>query len=235
MTVTNTLARGTKFYIDTGGATFVELEEINSHTHTASAADADTTTYSDAGRKSHMKASRGDQFGASGLYAEDPDTGERPPGQAAVEAWALKIGPESVQRFRVVSPGGVVREFDATATVNIGGGSNDTPDAWAATITVTGAISNSGAIAVLAAPTTAAGTTANASSVISFSQAGTATEYEVVIYAGSDEVKRVRSSAKPIYVGGLTNGTAYTAKARSRNAGGWSPLSSASSAFTPTA
>ncbi len=230
MAVTTNLARGTTFYVDTGGGTWVQVLGVSNVSHTASASDADTTTFDSAGRKTHLKASRGDAFTISGFALEDPDNGDRDAGQEAVEAWAQQIGPDSVQAFRVVSPGGVVREFDGTATVNLGGGGNDAPNAWSATVTVTGAIDNSGAIAVLSAPTSVSGSNASGFTLVSFTQSGTATEYEVVIYSGSDEVKRVRSSAKPVHV--VLSSGSYTAKARSRNAGGWSALSSASSTIT---
>lgn len=231
MAVTECLARGFDFELNTGGGTWVAVEGINTWSHAPQANDADVTTFDDEGRMAHLKASRGDQFTLNGLYQEDPDTGARAAGQLAVEEWAQEIGPESIKNFRVTSPGGVEREFACSATVTSGGGGNDDPNAWSVAIMVSGAVTRSDAAALPSAPTSISGTNGNAHSVISFTATGT--EFEVVVYAAGDEVARVRSSAKPVYVGGLTNGTAYTAKVRARNAAGWSALSVASSAFTP--
>jgi len=143
MPVTEVLARGFVFEVDTGvpaTPTWVAVGGINSWSHSPQANDANTTTFDDEGRMSHMKASRGDQFTISGLYQEDPADGSRDPGQEAVEAWADEIGPASRKLFQITSPGGVVKTFSATAAVTSGGGGNDDPTAWSAAVTVDGAI-----------------------------------------------------------------------------------------------
>lgn len=231
MAVTECLARGFTFELNTGGSTWVAVEGANTWSHAPQANDADTTTFDDEGRMSHIKASRGDQFNINCLYKEDPDTGARAPGQLAVEEWANKIGPDSIKPFRITSPGGVSREFAASATVTSGGGGNDDPNAWSVAIVVSGPVTRSDAVALPSAPTSVVGSEDDTFTIVSFT--GTALEYEAVVYAAGVEVKRVRSSAKPVLVPGLTNGTAYTAKVRMRNAAGWSALSTASSAFTP--
>lgn len=145
MAVTEVLARGFTFELNTGSEAvpnWVAVGGINTWSHSPQSNDANTTTFDDDGRMSHMKASRGDQFTLNGLYQEDPDDGSRDPGQEACEAWADEIGPASRKQFRITSPstGGAVKTFTATATVTSGGGGNDDPAAWSCAMTVDGAI-----------------------------------------------------------------------------------------------
>ena len=237
MAITECLARGFTFELNTEGSTWVAVEGLNTWAHAPVANDADTTTFDDEGRMAHLKASRGDSFTLSGLYNEDPSTGSRATGQAAVEAWAALIGPDSIKNFRITSPGGNTKTFAASASVTNGGGGNDAPNAWSVVVTVSGSITDSSVPAVPATPTSVSGTTGDDTfTIVSFTTStGSPTAYEVVIYDAGVEELRVTSSAKPVYVPGLTNGTAYTAKVRAYNAGGWSALSTASSAFTPAA
>lgn len=146
MAVTECLARGFDFELNTGtigDPVWTEVGNINTWSHSPVSNDADTTTFSDEGRMTHMKASRGDEFTISGLYLEDPDSGDRDPGQEACEAWANEVGPDSVKQFRITSPGGNVRTFLATATVTNGGGGNDDPNKWECAMKVTGTITAS--------------------------------------------------------------------------------------------
>lgn len=143
MAVTEILARDWEFHLNTGtvGApVWTEVKGINTWSHAPASADADTTTFDDEGRRSHMKASRGDAFTLTGLYQEDPADGSRDPGQEAVEAWADELGPDSLKQFRITSPGGTTKTFLASAQVTTGGGGNDAATAWSVAITVSGAI-----------------------------------------------------------------------------------------------
>ncbi len=235
MTENSILARDYTFELDpTGEGDWVEIEEINTWTPAPVGNDADVTTFSDQGHLAHLKASRGLGITLAGIQGYDIVTHERAAGQVAVEAWGALMGPDSVKPFRITDPYGSTKTFNATALVTSGGGGNDAPSAWTVVVTRSGATAEDTLPAVPATPTSPAGTTANASSVVSFTTStGTPTLFEVVIYAGSTEITRVQSTANPVYVPGLTNGVAYTAKVRARNAGGWSALSAASSAFTP--
>lgn len=148
MAATEVLARGFVFELNTGTVAvpvWTAVGGINSWSHSPVANDADTTTFDDDGRMSHMKASRGDSFTLNGLYQEDPDDGTRDAGQEAVEAWADEIGPASRKQFRISSPSTVptVKTFMATATVTAGGGGNDDPTTWSVVVTVDGAITTS--------------------------------------------------------------------------------------------
>lgn len=147
MTVTVDIpARDWTFELNTGteaAPVWLEVERVETWSHSPTSNDANTTNNDDGGRLSHYKSSRGDQFTLSARYAEDPATGARLPGQEAVEAWAQLVGSASKKQFRITSPGGNVKTFQATATVTQGGGGTDDPTAWQVVITASGAITSS--------------------------------------------------------------------------------------------
>lgn len=214
---------------------FVEIGGLNKWAHKPSAKDAETTKFSDAGRQSHMKASRGDEFTLSGLLGvTEDDLDERDPGQLEVESASTDVGRASRHQFRCTrDEDGATRTFMATCTTVIGGGGNDDPDMWEATLTVTGAISDSSAPAVPDVPTSVAGTNATAGTLVSWTDgAGSPTQYEVVVTnsAGDTVLATVRSDATPVWVP-VSSGS-RKAKVRSRNAGGWSQFSSLSASIT---
>lgn len=241
MTVTECLARDFTFEVNTGthgSPVWVGINGINTWSHSPTKNDADTTTFDDDGRMSHLPASRGDGFGIQGLYHEDPETGERDAGQAACDAWAQGIGPvDGIREFRITSPAGNTRTFEASASVTSGGGGNDDPNAWSCDMTVTGAITSSDVSDVPVAPTSPTGVAGDTSILVSWSGPSSGSPflaYEAVAYVSGTEVARVLSSTEPIYIGGLTNDIAHTVKVRALNAYGWGPLSVASSNITPT-
>lgn len=118
----------------------VIVNGLNSLTHSPSSSDADTTSFDSEGRSEHMKAERGDSWTLAGFYLEDVATGDRDPGQAAVEALAQLIGPSSLGVFKITSPGGNTITFSASAEVTLHGGGNNDAAAWQATIVVSGAV-----------------------------------------------------------------------------------------------
>lgn len=143
MTATKILARdhGKQWEINTGTSqspTWTRIKGLNSWSPSPSKNDADTTGFDDDGWTAHMVASRGGEFTLSGHYLEDPDTGDRDPGQEAVETLANAVGYDSLKEFRFTSPGGIQISFSASASVTSGGGGNDDPSAWEATLTVSG-------------------------------------------------------------------------------------------------
>jgi len=143
MAVTKVLARDYVFELNTGTdavPVWTEVKGVNTWSHSPQANDADTTTFDEAGRLSHLKASRGDEFGLQGLILEDVATGDRDPGQEACEAWGREIGPASLKQFRITSPGGSTITFHASATCTVGGGGNDDPSAWEVSMVASGAI-----------------------------------------------------------------------------------------------
>ncbi len=238
MTVTKYLARDCLFEVNngtSGSPDWLEVKGLNTWSRTTTKNDADTTTFDEDGRMSHLPASRGDGFGLQGLALEDPDTGAKDPGQEACEAWAKKIGTDGIQQFRVTTPGGFVMTFDASADVKVTGGGKDDPTGWTCDMVVTGAITTSDDLALPGAPSGVDGTAMNDALLVTWTD-GTGSDiigYEAVAYVSGAEVARVYSDSKPIYIGGLAE-VAHTCKVRALNATGWGPLSTASTADTPS-
>ena len=87
-----------------------------------------------------MKAERGDSWTLAGFTLEDVLTGDRDPGQAAVEAFALAIGQDSLKEFQITSPGGNTITFSASAEVTLGGGGNNDAATWQAVVEVSGPV-----------------------------------------------------------------------------------------------
>lgn len=242
MPITKQLARQYKFEINDGTESvpdWVVITGVNTWAHNPSKSNADTTTFDEEGVESHLPASRGASYTFGGLVKYDATTGDRDPGQAAVARAAVKIGPEGLVQFRITEPGAAGDQFTFWASVSntVGGGGNNDPSAWSVTVDVSGAITVTSGKALPAAPTAVAGTTDDEQSIVSWTDgAGGPFElYEVAVLDDGDEVDRIQSSAKPVLVAGLDNGTAYTFQVRARNSKGWGPLSTASSPVTPTA
>lgn len=130
-------------YGTTGGESWTPIGGLNSLTPSPSTNRADTTDYDAQGVAEHMVMERGSSFSLAGFYLEDAETGERDPGQAAVEAVGRRVGLDSFGRFRLTSPGQNVDTFLGSVEVTSGGGGHNDPAAWSATITVSGAVSHS--------------------------------------------------------------------------------------------
>lgn len=136
-------ARDWDFHINTGTAgapTWVVVGGLNSWSHSPEKTSANTTVFADAGRRSHMPITRGDKFTLQGLFSEDTGDGSRDAGQAAVEAAGAAVGLAGIKQFKITSPGGTVKTFDASYNVTIGGGGDDAPTTWQVEIEVDGAI-----------------------------------------------------------------------------------------------
>ena|SRR5690606_16335037 len=143
MAVTKILARGWTFSINTGDdvtPVWTPVKGITSFTPTQQKNDADTTDFDDQGAMAHIVASRGLQFACEGFHLEDPATGERDPGQEAVEALADAIDADSLGSFQLESPGGNIWQFLASAQVNAPGGGVDDAAQWNVTLTSSGTI-----------------------------------------------------------------------------------------------
>lgn len=136
-------ARDWTFEINTGTAgspTWVAVAGINTWSHSPSKTDADTTTNDDDGVDSHMPIRRGHSFTLQGLFKEDPSDGTRDAGQEAVETAGNSVGTAGIKQFRITSPGGTTRTFDASYDVTFGGGGQDDPTTWQAVVKASGAI-----------------------------------------------------------------------------------------------
>lgn len=148
MAITKFLARDLSIFISTSAGsdssvgneddTWLEILGLNSLTHAPSTSRADTTEFDSNGRDEHLIASRGETWTAAGFTLEDVETGERDPGQEAVEASGRLVGPAGMAYYKVVSPGGNAIYFQASAEVTLSGGGTNDAAAWQAVITVNG-------------------------------------------------------------------------------------------------
>lgn len=229
------LARDYTFEVNDGTISvpdWVEVGGLNTWSHSPSSGDADTTKFYDAGRNSHMKASRGDEFSFSGFRSLDAAITARDPGQLICEAWGNAVGRSSRKQFRITEDDtSETKVFLATASVTQGGGGNDDPSSWELSLTVTGAIATSSLPAVLAAPTISP-TGGTGEITVDFTYSGTPTQYEVVAVNASTEVlvDTFVSTHEPVYCPLVAAN--YKVKGRVRNAGGWSDYSALSSSTT---
>jgi hypothetical protein len=236
MATTKILARDFDFHLNTGTIgvpVWTEINGINSWSHSPTGNDADTTTFDEDGRMSHLKASRGDSFTLDGLYLTDVGPFTRDAGQAAIAAWADEIGPDSLKQFRITNPDTTTLVFLASATVTAGGGGNDDPAAFTVNLTVSGAVTNSGTTAKPAAVTSVVGTAlTDAASVTWTDGSGSPYGYEVTAYDDADDsvVATINTDTKPAYFSGLTTGDDIYFKVRARNSAG---LGVASAESTP--
>lgn len=239
MSITDTLARDDgAFDINTGtkeAPVWTPIGGLNSWSPSPQKNDADTTKFSNQGWQSHLPASRGLEHTISGLVQVDPSTGDRDPGQAAVETLATKMGPDGIGQFRHTMTGGTVNTFEASVNVTRGGGGNDDPSAWEATLLMSGPPTTVLAAAVPGKPTGVTGTDMEDAALIEWTNStGDPSLFEVRIYDDQDAlVESIITSSQPLYVE-LDPGD-YTAAVRAQNAAGWSDLSDASSEFTVTA
>lgn len=149
MAVTEILAQDWDFYIDTTGAgNYVAIGGITSMTVNGPTAQrADTSTKDDEGWEKHIVALRGKSITLKGLHQEDPLTGERDPGQLAVEIAAQQVGDsgqydytqDSIVKFKIEGPGdNQVEEFAGSVEMGDALGEYTEAGQWACTITYAG-------------------------------------------------------------------------------------------------
>jgi len=131
------LARGWILEVYDGG--YIPVNGLSTFTFDGTKNDADTTSFEDSGWQTHLVASRSRSIGFEAFYLEDPDDGGRDPGQEAIEALADQIGQDSLTAFRLTSPAGTIREFNASANVSGVGGGKDDPTGFSGTLNVSGA------------------------------------------------------------------------------------------------
>lgn len=145
MAVTKIPARDFTIEIDTaypGTPAWTPIGGLNSLTPSPTTNRADTTDFDSNGVAEHLVMERGLEFTISGHHLEDALTGDRDPGQAAVEVLARAVGLAALGSFRVTSPGGNVDAFLASAEVTPAGGGHNDPAAWSAKLTISGAVSH---------------------------------------------------------------------------------------------
>lgn len=138
MAVTKVLARGWKLEIAGTDDTFTQIKGLASISFSNGKNDTDTTDFDSEGVQEHIVASRSQEISAEGFYLVDKKTGNRDEGQEAVETLAEQIGPESIGQFKITSPAGKAKLFNASANIGDVGGGNDDATSWGVTLTVSG-------------------------------------------------------------------------------------------------
>ncbi len=133
------LGRGWKTEINTTGSTFVEIKGVNEHSLSFDSADADITTKESGAWSEHIIARRSMEISLKGFRLED-ENGVRDPGQVAVEAAAVLTDYASLKNFKTTSPGGEVREYAGTVSLDDLGGSIDEGQSWGCTIKQSGPV-----------------------------------------------------------------------------------------------
>ena len=134
------LARDFLYEIESSDGQYTPIRGLTDVSTSPTKNDADTTDYDTGGWVSHLVASRGYALTLSGQRVEDPYTGERDPGQEAVEVAALSTGYDSMVGFRVSSRVNDMTYIEGQVSIEITplGGGNDAPAAWDATVTFDG-------------------------------------------------------------------------------------------------
>jgi len=143
MATTDILARDFTFETNTGTSgspVWVEIGGLETWNHKPATTKAKTNKFANAGRASHLVATRGDTFTLKGLYQEDEANGNRDAGQEALETQGIAVGADSIKEFRITSPGGTVKTFSCSAEVTVGGGGDDDATSWECELEVSGAI-----------------------------------------------------------------------------------------------
>jgi hypothetical protein len=142
MAITKVFARGFNWEVNTGtvaAPVWVQIKGLSQFGVSNSKENAETTDNQSAGWAEHMVSERTSQFTLEGFYLEDKANGTRDPGQAGVEAAAEKVGEDSLNQFRMTTPGGKIRTFLASVEVGFNGDKN-APTAWTATLDLSGTI-----------------------------------------------------------------------------------------------
>ncbi len=121
------LARGWKVEIDSAG--WVEVKGLLEIGLSPGSKEADITTKENAIYDDHLIARRSMDIQLKGFRLEST-TGAVDPGQAAVEALSELVDYDSRREFQVTSPGGAVRNFYASATMDALGGQIDEGQTW---------------------------------------------------------------------------------------------------------
>ena len=140
--IQKTLIRQWTISINTGTVAtpvWTEVGGIDNVAPTRSKQNADTGDFNSGGWDEHLPAGRGRSMTVSGHYLEDPDTGARDPGQAAVETQGNLIGTTGIDQYRFESAGGNGFDVNASVDVQDPGGSKNDAASWGFVLDVTGA------------------------------------------------------------------------------------------------
>lgn len=134
------LARGFSFYIltDPVELVYTPIRGIRSLSMERQANKQEATGYDSPSSPEHVVASRSVSLSLEGIRIEDVATGERDPGQQAVEDLAQYIGPLSQGTFRMITPSGSLKDFVASPTAPKEGGGVDDPMEWSIDLAIAG-------------------------------------------------------------------------------------------------
>lgn len=139
--VGKTLAQQASLAINTGtkeSPDWTEIGGLTGITYNPSSNNVDTRDFDSGPWQESLVTSRGATWSLTGHRKNDPDTGERDPGQAAVEALQTEVGEAANGHFQYVLPEGDTFEFTAHANVTPFGGGLDAVTTWNAELTMTG-------------------------------------------------------------------------------------------------
>jgi len=125
--------------VETAPSTFTTVGGLDTLNFAPNTATADATVFENAGWTQTTTVSRGITVTASGKALYD-ETGDKDPGQLAVEALGEALGAAAVGTFRIELPSGDYLEFDATVTdvTPFGGGVNGLAE-WSCTLVASAA------------------------------------------------------------------------------------------------
>jgi len=142
MAVTKVLARdwGKDIRTSTGPDVYTNIAGIRAFGIDPNKQDVDTSDFDSNGWTEHMVAARGLTITLDGFFMEDVATKARDAGQEAVESLSRNVGPTSIGRFRLTTPGGTTWTFDATAEVGGPSGDVNAVADWKATLNVSGQV-----------------------------------------------------------------------------------------------
>lgn len=243
---TKLLARQNRYQLNVGTEVAPLWRDLHLRTNQSgshSATNADTTTDDDEGFPTHIPAAVSQTFTYDGLLGYvNLATGVIDYGQQALMEWADTPGPQGLRPFRIVYADGVgtCATFWASASTSATGGALNDAEKLSYTLTRSGKPVVTTLGAAPETPTTLVGTAGDESVSVAYVVAGSPAAVEVFAYEAltDKEIGYVVDSpaTTPASVTGLTNGTAYYFRARSRSAtGAISELSLPSAAVTPTA
>lgn len=138
MAIAISTAVGVDTIAGTADDTWLNIGGLNSLSHAPSTSRADTSSFDSNGRDEHLVASRGETWTLAGFSLEDVGTGDRDPGQEAVEALGKLVGPAGLGWFQITSPGGNTIRFQASVEVTLGGGGHNDAASWQAVLQMNG-------------------------------------------------------------------------------------------------
>lgn len=138
LTIDISTAPGVDTIEGTTDDTWTPILGLNTLTHAPSTNRADAGGFDSAGRARHLVTERGDTWTLAGHALEDVTTGDRDPGQAAIEAAGKLTGPAAMRYFRITSPGGNAQIFHGSVELTHPGGGHNDIATWGTTIEVDG-------------------------------------------------------------------------------------------------